>query len=77
MGDLTMLLQRRLTTFHACRSIPIVSVAVEQTLPTGHYISAILDQQEPAVKGVFGEENPRSTGCLSGKFDGRFNGLGP
>ena len=37
MGDLTMLLQRRLTTFHACRSIPIVSVAVEQTLPTGHY----------------------------------------
>jgi hypothetical protein len=37
LGDLTVLLQRRLTTFKACRPIPIVSVAVEQTLPTGQY----------------------------------------
>ncbi|MGB9031455.1 MAG: hypothetical protein WCC27_15140 [Acidobacteriaceae bacterium] len=37
IGDLTMLLQRRLTTFQACRFIPIVSVAVEQTLPIGQY----------------------------------------
>jgi hypothetical protein len=37
LGDLTLLLQRRLTTFNACRPIPIVSVAVEQTLPTGQY----------------------------------------
>ncbi|HEY2015117.1 MAG TPA: hypothetical protein VGH38_16525 [Bryobacteraceae bacterium] len=36
-GDLTMLLQRRLTTFHPCGRMPIVSVAVEQTLPTGSY----------------------------------------
>jgi hypothetical protein len=36
-GDLTMLLQRRLTTFQACRWLPIISVAVEQTLPTGRY----------------------------------------
>jgi hypothetical protein len=36
-GDLTMLLQRRLTTFQACRRLPIISVAVEQTLPTGQY----------------------------------------
>ena len=37
IGDLTMLLQRRLTTFQPCRPIPIVSVALEQTLPTGQY----------------------------------------
>jgi hypothetical protein len=37
IGDLTMLLQRRLTTFQACRPVPIVSIAVEQTLPTGQY----------------------------------------
>jgi hypothetical protein len=37
IGDLTILLQRRITTFEACRPIPIVSVAVEQTLPTGQY----------------------------------------
>ena len=37
IGDLTILLQRRLTTFEACRPLPIVSVAVEQTLPTGQY----------------------------------------
>jgi hypothetical protein len=36
-GDLTMLLQRRLTTFQACRWLPIISVAVEETLPTGRY----------------------------------------
>lgn len=36
-GDLTMLLQRRLTTFHPCRWMPILSVAVEQTLPTSPY----------------------------------------
>lgn len=37
LGDLTMLLQRRLTTFQPCRPIPIVSVALEQTFPTGQY----------------------------------------
>jgi hypothetical protein len=37
LGDLTVLLQRRLTTFRACRPFPIVSVAVEQTLPSGQY----------------------------------------
>lgn len=36
-GDLMMLLQRRLITFHACRWLPIISVAVEETLPTGRY----------------------------------------
>lgn len=37
MGDFTLLLQRRLTTFQPCGKIPIVSVNVEQTLPTGAY----------------------------------------
>lgn len=37
MGDLTLLLQRRLTTFRPCGRIPILSVNVEQTLPTGPY----------------------------------------
>jgi hypothetical protein len=37
IGDLTILLQRRLTTFQACGHVPIISVAVEQTLPTGQY----------------------------------------
>lgn len=37
MGDLTLLLQRRLTEFRPCGRVPIVSVAVEQTLPTGRY----------------------------------------
>jgi hypothetical protein len=37
LGDFTVLLQRRLTTFHPCGRMPIVSVAVEQTLPTGRY----------------------------------------
>ncbi|MFZ0274553.1 MAG: hypothetical protein WB524_12285 [Acidobacteriaceae bacterium] len=37
IGDLTLLLQRRLTTFQACRWMPIFSVAVEETLPTGEY----------------------------------------
>ena len=37
MGDLTLLLQRRLTTFRPCGKTPILSVNVEQTLPTGPY----------------------------------------
>jgi len=37
MGDLTLLLQRRLTTFRPCRRMPILSVNVEQTLPTGAF----------------------------------------
>ena len=37
MGDLTMLMQRRLTDFRPCGRVPIVSVAVQQTLPTGRY----------------------------------------
>jgi hypothetical protein len=37
MGDLTFLLQRGLTRFQPCRRVPAVSVAVEQTLPTGQY----------------------------------------
>lgn len=36
-GDLTLLLERRLTTFQPCGRMPIVSVAVEQTLPTGPF----------------------------------------
>jgi len=36
-GDLTLLLQRRLTIFHPCGRMPILSVALEQTLPTGQY----------------------------------------
>jgi hypothetical protein len=37
VGDLTLLLQRRLTEFRPCGHVPIVSVALEQTLPTGKY----------------------------------------
>jgi hypothetical protein len=37
MGDLSILLQRALTQFRACRHVPAVSIAVEQTLPTGQY----------------------------------------
>jgi|SRR5579859_174290 len=37
-----------------CREIEHVDYIKEETLPTGHYISAILEQHEPAVKGVFG-----------------------
>lgn len=37
MGDLSILLQRGLTQFQPCRRVPAVSVAMEQTLPTGQY----------------------------------------
>jgi hypothetical protein len=37
IGDLSILLQRGLTQFQPCRRVPAVSVAVEQTLPTGRY----------------------------------------
>jgi dihydrodipicolinate synthase/N-acetylneuraminate lyase len=37
-----------------CQELEHVDYIKEETLPTGHYISAILDQREPAVKGVFG-----------------------
>jgi hypothetical protein len=37
IGDLTVQLQRGLTQFQPCRRIPAVSIAVQQTLPTGEY----------------------------------------
>jgi hypothetical protein len=37
MGDLTLQLQRRLTQFQPCRWVPIISAAVQETLPTGKY----------------------------------------
>jgi hypothetical protein len=37
LGDLAVLVQRRLTQFQPCGRIPAVSVAVQQTLPTGQY----------------------------------------
>lgn len=37
MGDLSILLQRRFTQFNPCNHVPIVSLAVEETLPTGKY----------------------------------------
>jgi len=37
-----------------CRELEHLDFIKEETLPTGHYISAILEQNEPAVKGVFG-----------------------
>jgi hypothetical protein len=37
IGDLTLLLQRRLTQFRPCGRMPILSIAVQQTLPTGRY----------------------------------------
>jgi hypothetical protein len=46
-GDLTLLLQRRLTTFRPCGHVPIVSVAVEQTLPSGEY-----DRLSRATNGI-------------------------
>jgi hypothetical protein len=36
-GDLTVQIQRRLTQFLPCGRIPTISVAVQQTLPTGKY----------------------------------------
>lgn len=36
-GDLTVHLQRRLTQFQPCGRVPTVSVAIQQTLPTGQY----------------------------------------
>lgn len=37
-----------------CREIEHVKYIKEETLPTGHYISSILDGESPEVKGVFG-----------------------
>jgi 4-hydroxy-tetrahydrodipicolinate synthase len=37
-----------------CREIELVSYIKEETLPTGHYITAILSQAGPEVLGVFG-----------------------
>lgn len=37
-----------------CREIEQVQYVKEETLPTGHYITAILNQAGPEVKGVFG-----------------------
>ncbi|HKF49172.1 MAG TPA: hypothetical protein VKB38_17570 [Terracidiphilus sp.] len=37
IGDLTTQLQRRLTQFQPCRWMPMVSLAVQQTMPTGKY----------------------------------------
>jgi hypothetical protein len=37
IGDLTVQLQRGLTQFQPCRRIPAVSIAVQQTLPTGQF----------------------------------------
>jgi hypothetical protein len=37
MGDLSILLQRALTRFQPCRRVPAVSIAVEQSLPTGQF----------------------------------------
>ena len=47
LGDLTLLLQRRLSTFHPCGRMPILSVNVEQTLPTGQY-----DRLSRAANGI-------------------------
>src|SRR5262249_22797664 len=37
LGDVTLQAQFRLTQFHEGRSIPTISVAVQETLPTGKY----------------------------------------
>ncbi len=37
-----------------CRDIENVCYIKEETLPTGHYITALLDQNESKLKGVFG-----------------------
>jgi hypothetical protein len=37
MGDLTVQVQHGLTQFQPCRRIPAVSLAVQETLPTGEY----------------------------------------
>ncbi len=37
-----------------CREIENIQYIKEETLPTGHYITAILKQAGPEVKGVFG-----------------------
>jgi len=36
-GDLTLQVQHRLTHFRPCRHVPTLSIAVQQTLPTGKY----------------------------------------
>ncbi|HEY2471394.1 MAG TPA: hypothetical protein VGI45_26620 [Terracidiphilus sp.] len=37
LGDLTVQIQRRITQFQPCRKVPTISLAVQQTLPTGQY----------------------------------------
>ncbi|MGA7159189.1 MAG: hypothetical protein WBY53_20250 [Acidobacteriaceae bacterium] len=37
VGDLTLILQRRLTALHPCHHLPTISLALEQTLPTGAF----------------------------------------
>lgn len=37
LGDLTLILQRRLTGLHPCHHLPTLSLAAEQTLPTGAF----------------------------------------
>ena len=37
MGDWTLQVQHRLSQFEPCRRVPTVSIAVQQTLPTGRY----------------------------------------
>lgn len=53
LGDLTLILQRRLTALHPCRHLPTISLAVEQVLPTGAFDNLGSRPSNALGQGVF------------------------
>lgn len=53
LGDLTLIVQRRLTGLYPCHHIPTVALAVEQTLPTGAFDNLGSRPANALGQGVF------------------------